>query len=83
MRMPRSASATRSTRATNVTLDAALVAEAKSLGVSISRSANEGLERAVRQARGGQWQEENRAALEAYNAYVAEHGLPLERYRRF
>lgn len=71
------------TRATNVSLDAALVAEAKALGVSISRSANEGLEQAVRKARAAQWLEENAAALEAYNAHVAEHGLTLERYRQF
>lgn len=83
MRMPSSTATARTTRATNVTLDAALVAEARALGISISRSANEGLERAVRQARAVHWQEENRAALEAYNAYVAEHGLPLDRYRQF
>ena len=56
------------TRPTNVSLHSALVAEAKALGVSISRSANEGLERAVKKARADQWLEENAAALEAYNA---------------
>ena len=71
------------TRPTNVSLDAALVAEAKVLGVSISRSANEGLEKAVKKARADKWLEENAAALDAYNAFIAEHGLPLERYRQF
>lgn len=71
------------TRPTNVTLDAALVAEAKALGVSISRSANDGLEQAVKRARSQRWLEENAAAIEASNLYVEEHGLPLAKYRRF
>lgn len=69
------------TRPTNVSLDASLVAEAKALGVSISRSANDGLEKAVKKARADRWLEENAAAIAACNAYVEEHGLPLARYR--
>jgi post-segregation antitoxin (ccd killing protein) len=30
-----------------------------------------------------QWQRENRAAIECYNEWIAEHGLPLEEFRRF
>ena len=75
--------ARRRTAATNVTLDAALVAEAKQLGVSISQASNRGLEEAVKKARAERWLEENKPALDAYNAYVAEHGLPLAKYRLF
>ena len=71
------------TKPTNVSLDAALVAEAKELGVSISQASNRGLEQAVKKARGERWLEENKAALDAYNDYVAEHGLPLAKYRLF
>lgn len=81
MRMP--ATSQRRQRPTNVSLDAALVAEAKELGVSISRSANEGLEKAVKEARWARWREENAAAIEACNSYVAEHGLILKKYRLF
>ena len=70
-------------RATNVSLDAALVAEAKALGVNISQASARGLEQAVKKARGERWLEDNMPALDAYNAYVAEHGLPLAKYRMF
>ena len=71
------------TKPTNVSLDAALVAEAKALGVSISQASNRGLEEAVKKARAERWLEENKAALDAYNDYVAKHGLPLAKYRLF
>jgi len=71
------------TKPTNVSLDAALVEEAKELGVSISQASNRGLAQAVKKARGERWLEENKAALDAYNDYVAEHGLPLAKYRLF
>ncbi|MCY7280037.1 MAG: type II toxin-antitoxin system CcdA family antitoxin [Sphingomonas bacterium] len=68
---------------TNVSLDDALVAEARELGVNVSRASNQGLKEAVKKARGERWLEENRAALDSYNAYVAANGLPLEKYRLF
>lgn len=71
------------TKPTNVSLDAALVEEAKALGVNISLASARGLEEAVKKARGERWLEENMAALDAYNAYIAEHGLPLAKYRLF
>ena len=71
------------TRATNVSLDAALVAEAKSLGVNISLASAWGLEQAVAKARAERWIEENRAALDSYNAYVEANGLPLDDLRLF
>ena len=70
-------------RATNVSLDAALVAEAKALGVNISQASARGLEQAVKKARGERWLEENMPALDAYNDYVEKHGLPLAKYRMF
>ena len=30
-----------------------------------------------------QWQPENRAAIQCYNEWITEHGLPLEEFRRF
>ena len=71
------------TRPTNVSLDAGLVEEAKELGVSISQASNRGLEQAVKKARGERWREENREALDSYNAWVEKNGLPLEKYRLF
>lgn len=71
------------TRPTNLSLDAELVAEARALGVNLSSAASSGLERAVKQARGEKWLEENRGALEDSNAYMEKHGLPLAKYRMF
>jgi antitoxin CcdA len=69
--------------ATNVSLDSALVAEARQLGVNISRASAEGLESAVAQARAERWSRENEAALESSNVYVDAHGLPLKAMRQF
>ena len=67
----------------NVTLDQALVDEAKSLCVSISQASNQGLAAAVKTARWAQWLEENRAALQSSNEWVEANGLPLAKYRMF
>ena len=70
-------------RSTSMTLDAALLDEARALGVNISRSAEEGLAAAVKAERGRRWREENREAFEEYNRYIEENGIPLAQYRKF
>ena len=68
---------------TNLSLEADLVAEARRLGVNLSRAAEAGLRRAVAEAAKRRWQEENREALLSSNAWVEKHGLPLAKYRMF
>jgi hypothetical protein len=34
-------------------------------------------------AAGRRWQRENRAAIDCYNRWIAEYGLPLEEFRGF
>ena len=70
-------------KSTNVSLAADLVAEAKALDINLSRACEAGLEAALKQERKRRWQEENRDAAEAWNAWVEKNGLPLERYRQF
>jgi antitoxin CcdA len=70
-------------RATNVSINAQLLAEARALDVNISRAAEQGLARAIAERRTALWLEENQAALESSNAYVEQHGLPLAQYRGF
>jgi antitoxin CcdA len=70
-------------KATNVSLDEKLVAEAKELGVNVSRACEAGLAAETRQARKRKWVEANREAIESTNAYVEKYGLPLEKYRTF
>lgn len=73
----------RVTRPTNVTLDSALVAEAKALGVNISAASSRGLEQAVAEARAECWLADNEPALTASNSHVEAHGLPLRNLRQF
>ena len=68
-------------RATNLTLDTALLEEATTLDINLSRAAEEGLREAVSKVRAARWRAENASALQSSNAYVDEHGLPLERFR--
>lgn len=88
MRIMHKHSTTRLLRATkaarvNLTLEQALVDEAKALGVSISQASNQGLAAAVKKARSERWLEENRPALDSYNEWVEKNGLPLAKYRMF
>lgn len=69
-------------RPSNLSLDADLVAEARALDINVSRAAEEGLARAVSEEKARRWKEENREAMESWNAYVEKHGLPLEKYRK-
>lgn len=70
-------------QAANLTLDAALLSEARALELNISRAAEAGIARAVAEEKKRRWIEENRAALESSNRYVEQHGLPLAKYRLF
>lgn len=70
-------------KATNVTLDQALIADARALGVNVFQAAQNGVEVAVKQAKQEAWIAENRAAMEANNRWVEENGVPLEEYRMF
>ena len=51
-------------RATNVSLSAELVEEARKLGINVSEACQTGLAAEVKKARETAWKEENRAAIE-------------------
>jgi antitoxin CcdA len=70
-------------RATNVSLPADLIEEAKSLDINISQSCEKGLAAEVKKAREDKWIEENWEAIQFWNRYVEENGLPLAKYRMF
>jgi len=73
----------RQRKPTNVSLPAALVAQATELGVNLSRACEQGLTEAVAEARRRKWFEENRGAFDFWNRDMAENGLPLDEYRQF
>ena len=68
---------------TNLTLDQALLLEARAFGVNLSQAAELGVKQAVSEAKAERWKAENAQALQSSNAWVAQNGLPFERYRNF
>jgi antitoxin CcdA len=58
-------------------------AEARALGLDPEAIAEKSLRDAIRAEKERRWREENREAIEAQNAWVEKHGLPLARYRMF
>lgn len=70
-------------KATNVSINEALLSEAKALKINVSKAAEAGLIVALAEKRSELWLEENRAALDSSNSYVEQHGLPLAQYRGF
>ena len=72
-----------SRRATNISLSAALVTEAKQRGINVSRACEEGLARAVKDDREAKSVEEHRDYFNFWNDWVEKNGLPLAEHRHF
>jgi antitoxin CcdA len=70
-------------RPANVTLPASLLAEAKQLGINVSEACEAGLSQRVAEIRRERWLQENREAIDSYNARIEKDGLTLARYRQF
>ncbi|HST36428.1 MAG TPA: type II toxin-antitoxin system CcdA family antitoxin [Allosphingosinicella sp.] len=71
-----------SKRATNVSLRSDLIDEARGLGINISEACERGLTDEVARSRREAWLAENMPALEAWNEWVRENGIPYAEYRR-
>jgi antitoxin CcdA len=65
--------------ACNTSVDAALLAEAKSLNICPSLVLEQALRKAVSQAKAELWRRQNADAIAAYNQQIAEHGTFAER----
>lgn len=70
-------------KAANLSLDAALLSEARELNINLSRAAESGIADAVKAERERRWRLENADAVKAYNDYIEKNGLPLAKYRQF
>lgn len=68
---------------TNLSLDQALLQEARNFGVNLSQAAEAGVKQAVISAKEAHWKRENAKALQSSNAWVEANGLPLDQYRQF
>jgi len=70
-------------RAANLSLDAGLLAEARELGINVSRACEGGLANEIARVRRAAWLAENRDALDSSNAFAEANGLPLAALRQF
>jgi len=67
----------------NLSVNAALLQEAKLLKINLSQAAERGIATALSETKAEQWKRENAEALESFNDYVEKNGLPLAKYRQF
>ena len=70
-------------KATNLSIDAALLERAKSLGLNVSSVLEDGLRARIRQEEARRWLVDNKDAIESLNRETREHGLWCDRLRRF
>lgn len=77
------ASLVRRRKATNVSLDPKLVAEARELGINVSQACEAGLERETKIARDAKLRAELAPTIAYWNDYVEKNGIPLAKYRMF
>jgi antitoxin CcdA len=70
-------------RATNVTLPESLLQEARQLDINVSQACELGLAAEVAKVTAKRWRDDNRAAMESWNDYVEQNGLPLAEFRQF
>jgi len=70
-------------RATNLTLSVKVLDLARELGMNLSQTVDALLAAEVRKRYWERWNDENKEAVEAYNARVAKVGLPLAKHRTF
>lgn len=70
-------------QATNLSIRADLIDEAKALDINVSRAAEAGIADAVRAEKERRWKNENAQAFREWNRWVEENGLPFAEYRQF
>jgi antitoxin CcdA len=68
---------------TNLSIRAELARRAKELGINLSELLELALTQAIAEAERAAWLRENRDAIAAYNARVAERGVFSDDWRRF
>lgn len=67
----------------NLSVDADLISEARNLEIDPSSAAETGIADAIKAERERRWKLENAEAIQAENAHIEKHGLPLAKYRQF
>ena len=70
-------------RAVNLSLNAKVLEAARELGMNLSATVDTLLAEEVRKRYWQRWNQENKEAIDHYNARIERDGLPLARYRTF
>ncbi len=70
-------------KATNLSLNSKVLATARELGMNISATVDALLAEEVTKRYWERWNEDNKQAVDHYNARIEKEGLPLARYRTF
>lgn len=70
-------------KATNITLSADVLTEAKALNINISQACDQYLRELVRSKRESHWRQEHAEFISAYNQILEQDGLPLDEYQSF
>jgi len=70
-------------KATNLSINADLLREAKALDINLSQAFEAHLAELVKTRKQEKWLEENREAIAAYNRFVDEHGVFSDGWRSF
>ena len=70
-------------KATNITLSADVLADAKAFGINISQACDGFLRERIKQERQRQWLSQNAEFIAEYNKTLETEGLPLDQYRSF
>ena len=68
-------------KATNLSLNSKVLEAAREMGLNISQTVDSLLADEVKRRYWAHWNEENQAAITAYNDRTAAHGLALAKYR--
>jgi antitoxin CcdA len=70
-------------KATNLSLNSDLLQKARSLKVNLSATLEQALREKLKSIEAEKWKQENKAAIVAYNEFVAENGCVGDEYRNF
>lgn len=70
-------------RPVNLTITAKTLDMARDLGMNLSQTVDSFLTAEVQRRYWERWNEDNEAAIDAYNTRIEQEGLPLAKYRSF
>jgi antitoxin CcdA len=71
------------TTTVSLLLDSKVLERAQQMGMDVTQTVNSLLAAEVERRYWERWNDDNKEAIAAYNARIAEEGLPLAKYRTF